>query len=64
MGHIHLQNEDIQEAINVWVNVYQLAKPMNLAQALQALESLAGSLGLEGGLDAWEKLLPLRDTIP
>ncbi len=39
-----------------WVNVYQIAKPMNLAQILDALESLAGNLGWEGGLDAWEKL--------
>jgi len=48
MGHIHLQNEDVQNAVMSWVTVYRIAKAINLAQALQALESLAGSLGLPG----------------
>ena len=33
-----------------------LLKNINLAQALQSLKSLAGQLGLPGGLDAWERL--------
>ena len=61
MGHIYLQNEQQKEALEAWVTVYKIAKPMNLAQALEALEGLAGSLGLEGGLDAWEKL---ADQLP
>jgi tetratricopeptide (TPR) repeat protein len=56
MGHIYWQNEDQQNAVLSWVTVYQIAKNINLAQALQALESLAGSLGLPGGLDGWEQL--------
>ena len=56
MGHIHLQNEEVAEAVQAWVTVYALAKKMNLAQALQALENLAGNIGLEGGLQGWETL--------
>jgi hypothetical protein len=56
MGHIHLQNEDVPQAISAWVTVYQLAKPMQLTQVINALEQLAGQLGLPDGLDSWEKL--------
>ncbi len=56
MGHIHLQNEQMEEAIGAWVTVYQLARPMQLAQALEALEGLAEQLGLPGGLEAWDRL--------
>ncbi len=55
MGHIYHQNEDVSQAFEAWVAVYRLAKPRNLAQALDALENLAGQLGLPGGLEAWEK---------
>ena len=56
IGHIHLQNKAIDEAIGAWVSVYRLAKPRQLAQALEALEGLAGQLGGEGGLLFWEQL--------
>ncbi|TNJ37182.1 hypothetical protein FGF66_11030 [Chlorobaculum thiosulfatiphilum] len=56
MGHIHLQNDDIQNAVSAWVTSYRIAKAINLAEALQALESLAGDLGLPGGLDGWGQL--------
>ncbi|MBV5303578.1 MAG: hypothetical protein JZU70_05185, partial [Chlorobium sp.] len=56
MGHIYLQNEEVSNAVSSWVTVYRMAKPMNLAQALQALENLASQLGLPGGLDGWEQL--------
>ncbi len=56
MGHIHLRNEEMTEAVQAWVRVYGIAKKINLAQALGALESLAGQLGLEGGLQGWERL--------
>ena len=46
----------MQEAINAWVTVYQIAKPMGLANVLQALSKLAPQLGLPEGLDGWEKL--------
>jgi tetratricopeptide (TPR) repeat protein len=56
MGHIHAQNKQMQEAVNAWVNVYLIAKQMNLAQALQALANLAPSLGMPEGLEGWEQL--------
>ncbi|MGH8476606.1 MAG: tetratricopeptide repeat protein [Methylococcales bacterium] len=56
IGHIHLQNGEQQQALSAWVQVYTIAKPMGLAQALNALADLAQDLGLEGGLDAWEQL--------
>ncbi len=54
MGHIHLQNEQVQEALSAWVTVYRLAKPMQLANVLQALAGLAEQLGLPGGMNFWE----------
>jgi tetratricopeptide (TPR) repeat protein len=56
MGHIYMQNAQPQEAVGAWLTVYRLARPMNLAQVLQALEGLAVQLGLPGGLDGWEAL--------
>ncbi len=55
-GHIHLQNKEGAEAVQAWVTVYQLAKKLNSAQSLQELENLAGDIGLEGGLQGWERL--------
>ena len=60
MGHIYMQNKQVQEAVDAWVTVYRLAKKMNLAQVLQALEGLAGQLGLAGGLAGWEQLSQQR----
>ena len=51
----------MQEALSAWVTVYRLAKPMGLAQVLEALEGLAGQLGLEGGLAAWVSLARQMD---
>jgi butyrate kinase len=56
MGHIYWQNEEQQDAVFAWAMVYQIAKAINLAQVLQALESLARQIGLPGGLDGWEQL--------
>ena len=56
MGHLYLQNEEIAEAMLAWVTVYRMAKPIQLAKALQALEQLAPQLGLEDGLANWEAL--------
>ncbi len=42
--------------MHAWVSVYRLAKPMNLAQVLDALENLAEQLELPGGIDGWERL--------
>ena len=56
MGHIHLQNEQPQDAVSAWLTVYRIAKEINLAQALQALANLAPQLGLPEGLEGWENL--------
>jgi tetratricopeptide (TPR) repeat protein len=56
MGHIYLQNEQFQEALSSWATVYRLARPMQLAQVLQALAGLAEQLGLPGGMAFWEEL--------
>ena len=56
MGHISWQNDQQDEAMGMWINVYQLASQIELAQVLKALASLAGQLGLEGGLEAWARL--------
>ncbi len=56
MGHIYMQNEQIQEAVSAWVTVYVMAKQMNLAQVLKALSDLAPQLGLPAGLEGWEML--------
>ncbi len=56
IGHIHLQNEELPQALQCWVTSYQLAKSLNLKQVLDALEHLAGQLGLPGGLKGWDQL--------
>jgi hypothetical protein len=56
MGHIHLQNHQIQEAAKAWATSYINAKQMNFAQALRAMEKLALQLGLPEGFEDWEKL--------
>ena len=56
MGHIHMQNEAMDKALSAWINVYQLAKPMQLAQVLDALAGLAPQLGMPEGLEGWEAL--------
>ena len=61
MGHIHWQNGEQAEALAAWVMVYRLAHSMNLTQALDALEGLAGQLSLPGGLDGWEALAQQMD---
>ena len=55
IGHIHWQANERQQAKQKWIQVYQIAKKINLAQVLAALESLAKQLGGEG-LDYWEQL--------
>lgn len=57
LGHIHWQNDDQKSAMKCWSEAYLIAKKMNHAQALDALESIAEQLDLDGGLAGWEKLL-------
>ena len=56
IGHIHLQNEEVAEAIQTWITVYGIAKKISYAQSLQDLENLAIQLGLKDGLQGWERL--------
>jgi hypothetical protein len=56
MGHIHAQNNQLQEAVSAWVTVYGIAKQINEYQALQALAKLAPQLGMPEGLQGWEML--------
>ena len=56
IGHIHWNNEEQTEALEAWLTVYKLARQINLAQALEALEDLGKQFGLEG-LSGWENLL-------
>uniref|UniRef100_Q3AQG1 Uncharacterized protein n=1 Tax=Chlorobium chlorochromatii (strain CaD3) TaxID=340177 RepID=Q3AQG1_CHLCH len=56
MGHIYLQNNEIQDAVSAWVTAYTLARKIGYAQVLDALENLAPQLGLPGGLEGWEML--------
>ncbi|MCB9446422.1 MAG: tetratricopeptide repeat protein [Ardenticatenaceae bacterium] len=55
MGFMHWQNGEQDEAMSAWISAYQIARKINLAQVLQALDGLAGQLGLPGGLAAWER---------
>jgi tetratricopeptide (TPR) repeat protein len=55
-GQIYMQNDQLQDALNAWAEAYVIAKPMNLAQVLQALADLAPRLGLSEGLAGWETL--------
>ena len=61
IGHIHWQNQEKTKAFELWVTVYRLASQINLAQVLDALQNLAGQVGLEGGLEGWEKLAQQMD---
>ncbi len=62
MGHIHKQNKAIDDAMSAWLNVYKLAKPMQLAQALDTLSNLAPKLGMPEGLEGWEALLKQQES--
>jgi hypothetical protein len=46
----------MQEAVQAWVSVYLTAKQINEYAVLQALSKLAPQLGMEEGLEGWEKL--------
>lgn len=55
MGYIYWQDNQQQEAISVWLEVYGIAKEMGHAQVLGGLNALAKQLG-EDGLAFWETL--------
>ena len=53
IGHIHAQNEEIQETAATWIQTYVVAKQIGLAEVLNALDNLAKE---QGGLEFWEEL--------
>jgi serine/threonine protein kinase/Flp pilus assembly protein TadD len=57
IGLLYLQKGKVQDAILVWVNLYVVAREMNLEKALHRLEKLAPRVGLPKGLDGWERLV-------
>ena len=56
IAFIQWQNGEREEAKRSWVTVYGIAQKIGHAQTLEALENLAEKLGLEGGLQGWERL--------
>lgn len=56
IGHIHLQNEEVEEAMGTWINAYSIAKSIRLTHVLGSLKELAEQLGYSGGLATWENL--------
>jgi tetratricopeptide (TPR) repeat protein len=55
IGHIHHQNEASALAMQYWQESYQIAKEIGLSEVLNALQNLAGQLGLPNGLAGWEQ---------
>ncbi|MEE9355744.1 MAG: helix-turn-helix domain-containing protein [Methylococcaceae bacterium] len=51
-----LKEKEQENAMLAWVKVYKIAKKINLARTLDALENLAKNLGLDDGIESWEKL--------
>ena len=62
IGNMHLKNDESDQAVAAWLQVYTQAKKMNLAQALVALENLAPQIGLEGGLQGWAELAAAQEA--
>ncbi|MFO1423679.1 MAG: tetratricopeptide repeat protein [Candidatus Competibacteraceae bacterium] len=56
MGHIYWQKSEYQKALSCWIEAYQIAKEIDLAEALTNLEKLAKQLGGDG-LEYWEQLV-------
>jgi tetratricopeptide (TPR) repeat protein len=47
IGHIHLANDEVKKAHAEWITVYEIAKEIEYAQALGALDGLAKGFGFE-----------------
>ncbi len=56
MGLIHTHKNKHEEAMSTWVSAYALAKKIQLAQVLTALDELARRMG-QNGLAFWEEQL-------
>ena len=55
MAHIHLAKQEIEQALALFVQVYQIATQIGEFEALQALENLANDSG-QDGLNFWQAL--------
>jgi tetratricopeptide (TPR) repeat protein len=62
IANTHWQKGEHDKAMNIWLSVYQMAKPMKLAQILDALSRTAKTIGLPEGLAGWEKLNQEQQT--
>ena len=56
MAMIYFKNNESEKAMQTWIEVYQIAQPMGLAQILDTLEKLAPQIGLPDGLKSWALL--------
>jgi tetratricopeptide (TPR) repeat protein len=54
MGHIYWQKNQHQQALACWIEAYQIAEEIGLAEALTNLEKLAKEMG--GDRPEWEQL--------
>jgi len=57
IGHIYMKKDNIREAVLAWVRSYWFAKELNLSEVIEALKSIAGQIGLPGGINGWEQIL-------
>ncbi|MFH0995439.1 MAG: tetratricopeptide repeat protein [Pseudomonadota bacterium] len=56
LGHNHIQNKEIGEALSAWTTVYGIAREIQLSDVLTHLDLLARKMG-QDGLAFWEALL-------
>ena len=47
IGHIHRANDELHEALGAWLKVYKIAKEIEYAYILKALDGLAKQFGFE-----------------
>lgn len=56
IAHIHWRNNEAEKAKSLWLKVYQIAQSIGLAEALDALTTVAEGIGLPSGPDGWAQL--------
>lgn len=63
MGHIYRRKNERQQALAYWIEAYQIAKEIDLAEALTNLERLAKAMGGDG-LEFWEQRASSSVVLP
>jgi tetratricopeptide (TPR) repeat protein len=63
MGHIYWRKDEHQKALACWIEAYQIAKEIDLAEALTNLERLAKAMGGDG-LEYWEQRVLSSVVLP